>query len=559
MKRAVFAMVCLLLLSPCTGLSAADRVRITVIPLNYINVSKADAATMTRLLETGIVKTDSFAVIEQAQVGEILAAQEYSLQECTDEKCAVRIGELLAAEQIVLGHVSRIGTKLVMTGKIIDVETGMTVKADKVEAANIETLADQAELLAFMLAGLTYQKGAQQVIARSFGELFVQTSPDDAEVMVNGISRGTSPLLVPRVPVGTVVVEGRKGTLYGLREVLLSGEGLVEVALALTPQRGRFFIKSSEKAVNVWLDGEDLGPLGSGLFKDIAIGDHRLELRGAGLYWQGEVQVTDAGTVTVDAVPGAVGDVDYSLPDDARAEITGPGVRLVVTGSGRAQDLAAGTYRVRVSGENYRTFDGAVHVTKGQSTAFAPELEQSEQYNAAFSTYEQTLARDHARWVRTMIEGAASNDVLFQVDAEQIQWWLDELEAAPYRFEDEERRIQELLAVVKKKAERYELTQERDRLAAESSLAPSRYRGRRTFGWVTLIGGLATAGGAGTSYALWLNTGQEKYATSATICAVAAGILTLLSPISFHAAVPPDLKIEEQIRDLDRRIQALGP
>ena len=56
--------------------SSQDKPRIAIIPLNYINVSKSDAAALTGLLETGLVNTDMFNVIEQTQVEEILEAQE---------------------------------------------------------------------------------------------------------------------------------------------------------------------------------------------------------------------------------------------------------------------------------------------------------------------------------------------------------------------------------------------------------------------------------------------------------------------------------------------------
>ena len=74
-----------------------------------------------------MVNTGVFEVIEQSQAGNILDAQEYSLSGCTDEACAVEIGKLLAAENIVLGSVSKLGKKIIVTAKIIDVSTGQTV------------------------------------------------------------------------------------------------------------------------------------------------------------------------------------------------------------------------------------------------------------------------------------------------------------------------------------------------------------------------------------------------------------------------------------------------
>ena len=93
------------------SLSAQDKPRLAIIPLNYIEVPKTAALALTGLLETGLVNTEMYNVIEQTQVNQILEAQEYSLSDFTDEQCAIEFGKLLAAEQIVLGAVSRIGGK----------------------------------------------------------------------------------------------------------------------------------------------------------------------------------------------------------------------------------------------------------------------------------------------------------------------------------------------------------------------------------------------------------------------------------------------------------------
>ncbi len=53
--------------------------RIAVMPFNPIGVSKNDAQVITGFFETGLVKTDSFNVIEQQQINEILSAQAFTL------------------------------------------------------------------------------------------------------------------------------------------------------------------------------------------------------------------------------------------------------------------------------------------------------------------------------------------------------------------------------------------------------------------------------------------------------------------------------------------------
>ena len=245
--------------------------------------------------------------------------------------------------------------------------TGRTVKADRVEAATVGSLCSKMESLAGKLVGLKSRNGSQDGTASRYSDLSVETDPADAEVIVNGISRGVSPLLVPKVPVGKTLVEGAKDELYTSWEGVLMGEDLVELSLRLRARTGRLFVQSSEKDVNVFLDGRDLGPLRSGLFS------------GAGLYWQGTMRVTQDNTVSVDAVPLLVGAIDYSIPHGCNAEITGSSICLVVSGTGQLENLPVGSYFVRVSGATCQPFSASLQVEKSSRTALTLSAEPADQ------------------------------------------------------------------------------------------------------------------------------------------------------------------------------------
>lgn len=145
----------------CPPLFSQSKPRIAVIPFNPAGVSEQESRVLTELFETGLVNTDVFQVIEQNRVKEIVEAQKYSLEGCTDEACAVEFGRLLAADRIILGTVSVLGSRFIITAKIINVQSGENLKADKVTAESLEGLTDKAELLAFKLAGITYAEDTE--------------------------------------------------------------------------------------------------------------------------------------------------------------------------------------------------------------------------------------------------------------------------------------------------------------------------------------------------------------------------------------------------------------
>ena len=345
-----------------------------------MGVSENDAIIITGLFETALVKTESFEIIEQNQIESIMEAQAYSLGGCTDESCAIEVGKLLSAEQIILGDLSAIGSKIILNAKIIDVELGRNIKADTVDAQGMEEMTEAVELLAYKLAGLTFAEEGDVRIARTFGEALVETVPSGADIYINGSKKGVSPDLVTRIPLGTVRIEAKLGNLYGMNEVTIT-EDTSRISLQLEEQYGNLFIKSSEDDVSVYLDGTLLGPLGSGFFNDLSVGEHILELKGSSTYWKDDV-VLEAGVSTkVQAYPRNLGYLSYSLPDETEAEITGMNYRQVIRGTGRIQ-VFEGDYKIKAYGGKFISLEEQYSVSKGSTISFSPDMEYTAVYKA---------------------------------------------------------------------------------------------------------------------------------------------------------------------------------
>ena len=107
-KRSIFIVILILI---AAILPAQNQPRTAIVPLNAVGVSENEAQVITGLFETALVQTESFNVIEQNQMTEIMEAQAYSMGGCTDESCAIEVGKLLSAEQIILGDLSSIGAE----------------------------------------------------------------------------------------------------------------------------------------------------------------------------------------------------------------------------------------------------------------------------------------------------------------------------------------------------------------------------------------------------------------------------------------------------------------
>lgn len=156
MRRLIFSLLFVFL---CISFVFSEgKPRIAVIPLNAMGVSDIEAATATSLLGTALMQTDAFIIIEQNQVEKIIDAQSFTLSGNTDEFYATEIGKLLSAEQIIIGTFSQIGTEYILNVKIIDIEPGQNIRAEKVSFATIDMLKDSTDLLATKLAKTSPKK-----------------------------------------------------------------------------------------------------------------------------------------------------------------------------------------------------------------------------------------------------------------------------------------------------------------------------------------------------------------------------------------------------------------
>ena len=430
LRRLVLA-ACLCLAVASLAWAQRTLPRVAVIPLNPVGVSKADATAFTGLLEVALVKTEVFDVLEQGQVNVILDAQERSVADCTDEKCAIEFGKLLSAEQIVLGSISTTGGQYFLSAKVIDVTTGRSVRADTVDAGSVKDLTGVVELLAFKLAGLTFKTGGQEQVARAFSEVFVETVPDGAEVLLNGVVKGKSPLLLERVPVGKVTIEARREALYAIRDVEVSADTLAKLKLELAVSLGNVFIKSPvREGIRVLLDGKDSGDLGAGLKEGLPAGEHQLLLRGGGYYWEGLVTVQTGKTVSVEAYPREVGILEYTIPEGAQAELVSKDARIVLRGSGKLENVYAQSYTVRVSGTDYESLDGTWTVSRGQTARVAPTLKRPESYRRS------ALYSELSATVQAMAKLAAAGRAVSASDVREAEALEAKLASVEFRFAD---------------------------------------------------------------------------------------------------------------------------
>lgn len=116
-------------LSMVLSVSAEDKPIITVLDFNSDGVSESEMKSIINYLSSSLFKTGKFTVIDVNQRENILNELEFSLSGCTDESCYLEVGKMLSAEGIVVGSLGRVGSRFLLTAKLLKTETGATISS----------------------------------------------------------------------------------------------------------------------------------------------------------------------------------------------------------------------------------------------------------------------------------------------------------------------------------------------------------------------------------------------------------------------------------------------
>jgi len=136
------------------GAHLNEATRIAILDFEPIGVSEVEAATVSELFRSSLFNTRRFTVIERSRMGEIFEEQGFVLSGCTDVECAVTAGQILDVEVILVGSLSKLGAKYILTVRGVDVSDSQVVLNETAEHTGaVEDLSDVVNRLARKVAG----------------------------------------------------------------------------------------------------------------------------------------------------------------------------------------------------------------------------------------------------------------------------------------------------------------------------------------------------------------------------------------------------------------------
>ena len=158
MKKSV---ILLLSLGISAGLFAQDdgKPLISVLDFKASDISQAEVELFVDFMTSHIVETGRYRVLDRSQRQAILQEIEFSASDCTDESCQLEIGRLLAANQIIVGSLGRIGGQYILNIKLLDVQTGEAIDSASKVYTSIDDLVNDSKRLTYRLLRTDFQDG----------------------------------------------------------------------------------------------------------------------------------------------------------------------------------------------------------------------------------------------------------------------------------------------------------------------------------------------------------------------------------------------------------------
>ena len=137
--------------------SADEAETLAVLDFTTEAVSEVEMKAIVEFLSAELFKTGKYTVIDVSQRETILKEMEFSMQGCSDDSCALEIGKLLSAEMIVTGNLSKVGSRYLMSVKMLETETSKTMGTANGKFTDLDELIDGLETISYSLAGMEEQ------------------------------------------------------------------------------------------------------------------------------------------------------------------------------------------------------------------------------------------------------------------------------------------------------------------------------------------------------------------------------------------------------------------
>ena len=102
----------------------AQQVTLAVVDFDGYGISQTEAVALTNRLRNELFRQEKFDVVERSMMESILNEQNFQLSGCTSTECLIEVGQLLGAQNMLGGSISKVGNVYTVSARMVDVESG---------------------------------------------------------------------------------------------------------------------------------------------------------------------------------------------------------------------------------------------------------------------------------------------------------------------------------------------------------------------------------------------------------------------------------------------------
>jgi TolB-like protein len=168
LKKQIVCFLCIIyvfILS--SGYSQETKPVLTVLDFETSGITKQEARLIVDYISSHIVESGKYRVINRMERQAFLKELEWSVSDCSDTKCQLQLGRMLAASFIVVGSLGSVGNKFMININLIDVETGETLSTASQVYKDINSLIEDNKRLISEFLGITSTEETETIDADS--------------------------------------------------------------------------------------------------------------------------------------------------------------------------------------------------------------------------------------------------------------------------------------------------------------------------------------------------------------------------------------------------------
>lgn len=133
---------------PAAAMAADVKVNVAVADLAAQGVSGSDAAMVTDMIRSAMVKAGVFNVVEKQNMDKLLAEQAFQQTGCTSAECAIKLGKVLNVQRMIVGSFGKLLSRYVVNVRVVNVEDGKILFTDEAMGDNVDQLMSQTKAMA---------------------------------------------------------------------------------------------------------------------------------------------------------------------------------------------------------------------------------------------------------------------------------------------------------------------------------------------------------------------------------------------------------------------------